>query len=381
MSLWAMVFKEVRHRKVNFALAVIAVAAAVALVVSLVMLLNASQNETRRTMRDIGFNVRIVAKDADLVAFQLNGYTDATMPMEYIHELAQAGNVAYNHLTATLRQKVDVHGTPAIYVGLSESLFPPGQKKPAMVKPVEQGTVEVGRTLADALHVKKGDAITIGSEAFTIARVSPETGTQDDITILGLLSDGQRALGLEGRISEIQAMDCFCLTADEDPLAKLRAELNTMLPDAQMVHAAAIANARAKQRRMVEQMAAYVAPLVALICAGLISVLAAINVRERSAEIGLLRAIGKRGGVISGLFLGKAVVIGIIGAIIGFVIGSAVGLSIGPDLFPDTARKMTTDYQLLMIAAVGAPLFAAAASFLPAMMAVTKDPAVTLSVD
>jgi ABC-type lipoprotein release transport system permease subunit len=50
-------------------------------------------------------------------------------------------------------------------------------------------------------------------------------------------------------------------------------------------------------------------------------------------------------------------------------------------LFPVTAASLKMDGSLIVPALTWTPLFAAAASFLPAMMAVSQDPAETLRAD
>jgi len=101
-------------------------------------------------------------------------------------------------------------------------------------------------------------------------------------------------------------------------------------------------------------------------------------VRERRAEIGILRAIGVSGPKVAALFLGKAVLLGLVGAVFGFALGTALALWAGPVMFEWMARRMAPDYALLVWSAIAAPLLAALASYIPAMVAVAQDPAVVL---
>jgi ABC-type lipoprotein release transport system permease subunit len=70
--------------------------------------------------------------------------------------------------------------------------------------------------------------------------------------------------------------------------------------------------------------------------------------------------------------------IGLVAAVIGFALGSWFGLAVGPRLFPLTAAAIRVNWQLLGWALLAAPALAAVASFIPAMVAVSHDPAVTL---
>jgi putative ABC transport system permease protein len=98
-------------------------------------------------------------------------------------------------------------------------------------------------------------------------------------------------------------------------------------------------------------------------------------------EIGLWRALGTGSSRIAALFLGKAVVLGGVGGILGYAVGTLVALHWGAALFPVTAASLKSDPSLMLPALGLTPLFAAAASFLPAMMAVAQDPAETLRTD
>jgi ABC-type lipoprotein release transport system permease subunit len=183
---------------------------------------------------------------------------------------------------------------------------------------------------------------------------------------------------LPGQINEIKAIDCLCLTADENPLEILRAELAKALPEAKVIQLRAIADARAKQRRMAEKYVVFVTPFTLVLSAAWICLMAVMNVRERRQEIGILRALGYGSSQIALLFLTKAILLGLVGAVLGFVVGSTLALKFGPEIFQVTAKAIRAEPGLLGWALLAAPAFAGLASFIPAVWAVTQDPAVTL---
>jgi lipoprotein-releasing system permease protein len=132
---------------------------------------------------------------------------------------------------------------------------------------------------------------------------------------------------------------------------------------------------------MIEGKFSFLSPFLLVVSALWVGIMAALNVRERRPEIGVLRALGYGSGRIAGLFLVKAVLLGVLGALAGFALGNALAMSFGPGIFKVTATAIQTDWSLLGYAVVGAPLFAAMATFIPAMQAVAQDPAVTLRED
>ena len=185
-------------------------------------------------------------------------------------------------------------------------------------------------------------------------------------------------LNLTRKINEIRALDCYCRDDTRDTLTVLRDQLAGVLPGAKVVKMQAIALAREKQRTLIEDYFALVVPLVVVVCGIWIGALAFLNTRERREEVGILRALGYGSFRISALFLGKAAIIGLIGAVAGFAVGTWLAMSVGPELFKLTANHLTPDYGLLGWSLIAAPAFSAISAFIPAMLAVSQDPASTL---
>lgn len=373
-----MVLKEMWHRKVNFALAVLAVTTAVAFSVAFFTAAKASERETARLMLSMGYNVHIIARDADAGVFLINGIPDKTMPADYVDMLAAQRNISYNHLLATLEGRMNWRGMDIVLTGIAPEVCPPGQKKPPMTFQVDPWAVYVGYRIAESLQVKEGQMISLGGKDLKVKKCLSESGGLDDVRMQCHLGDAQEILNQPGRITGIKAVDCLCF-AKGDPVAVLRKEIGDILPEAQVLQVKAIANARAKQRQMVHGIFALMLPFVVAACAVWIGVLAAMNVRDRQQEIGLLRALGYDAGAICLLFLGKAVLVGLVGAGVGFLLGTTLGLAYGPGVFEITAKAMIHwEPSLLVFACILAPLFAIVASLIPTMIAITCDPAEAL---
>jgi len=373
-----MVLKEMWHRKVNFALAVLAVTPAVAFSVAFFTAAKASERETARLMLSMGYNVHIIAKDADAGAFLLNGIPDKTMPADYLEKLATQQSISYNHLLATLEGRMNWRGMDIVLTGIAPEVCPPGQKKPPMTFQVDPWAVYVGYRIAESLQVKEGQMISLGGKDLKVKKCLSESGGLDDVRMQCHLGDAQEILNQPGRITGIRAVDCLCF-AKGDPGAVLRKEIGDILPEAQVLQVKAIANARAKQRQMVHGIFALMLPFIGAACAVWICVLADMHVRDRQQEIGLLRALGYDAGAICLLFLGKAVLVGLVGAGVGFLLGTTLGLAYGPGVFEITAKAMIHwEPSLLVFACILAPLFAIVASLIPTMIAITCDPAEAL---
>ena len=383
MSVWSHILREMGFRKLNALFSLLGLMLAVTVVVASQLLAEADERETRRVTRDMGFNLRLIPAKTDLTQFYRDGFSRYAMDVSMLDRLATqlTNNVSFNHLVGSLRREYTINSQDVLLVGLSETYVAPGQGKKPMGFVIKKGTIHIGSQVALVQKKKKGEKMHIGVREFTVANDTIETGTPDDITIFARLDDVQSVLGLAGKINEIEAIDCLCLTADQDPLAILRKEIGGILPEVQVVQKRTLADARAKQRQTREKVNGVVLPSVLLASAVWIALLAVFNVRDRRQEIGILRALGKGGGRIAGLFLGKAVMVGLVAALIGAALGTWVVLEFGPSLFPVTKKAIHANWPLAAQLIVATPLFAALASFIPAMLAVSHDPAETLRED
>ena len=390
MIILDLIFKEIRHRKINFMLGLLAVVTAVALFVAFVTTGQAYRRETRRVMRDMGQNLRIIPRETSIDKFWSDGFSEHTMPEEYVHRFASLEGFSYTHLTATLQRKVvwrDMNIIMNIILtGILPEVLPldKRQQKP-MTFSVEPGTVYLGFEVAEvarSLGIEKGGEIDILGKTFTVVKCLSRSGSSDDIRIYGHLHDIQSILNREGEINEIKALECLCLIEDENDkrsmLAIAQEQLAKILPEAKVILLQGIAEIRQKQRAAMEGYLAFLMPVIIVVCGAWIGALAMTNVRDRQQEIGIMRALGYGSGKITLLFLGKSVITGLLGAVLGFLIGTALALNFGPDIFKVTAKAIRPEYVLLAFSLVAAPVFACVSSFIPVAYAVTRDPAVTL---
>lgn len=380
MKILYLIIREIMHRKQNFIFSLLAIVTAVALFVSFFTAGEASKRETTRLMRDIGFNLRIIPIETDMEKFWATGFSEYTMPENYVYDFASHEGLSYAHLTAMLQKKVNWRGIEVILTGIAPEVSPPGMQKPPMVFSIERGTVYIGFELVRNLGLKNGDAIDIFDKPFTIAQCLSESGSEDDIRIYAHLHDVQNIMNMENKINEIKALQCLCFVNGENinSVTLLREQLARFLPDAKVILMQSIASARENQRLMAEEYFGFIMPIVLVVCMVWIGVLAIMNVQERRQEIGIMRALGYGSGKIALLFLGKAVAIGLVGAVVGFGIGTGLALKFGPDIFKVTANTIKPTIELLYWSLIASPAVCALSFFIPAMVAITQDPAITL---
>ncbi len=106
-----------------------------------------------------------------------------------------------------------------------------------------------------------------------------------------------------------------------------------------------------------------------------------MNVRERVSEIGILRAVGVKGGTIFSAFLTRAGLAGVIGALLGLAVFAVLFPLLRESLFQGQGLGSLMKLKTWLIPLIATPLLAAAAAWLPAMLAAQKDPADVLRQD
>ena len=383
MIIFRLLFKEISHRKLNFILAILAVIVSVALYVAFESTGKAMENETRKLMLELGQNLRIIPKETRMDQFWIRGFSESTMPQDYVYRFIEKGGYSYTHLTATLQRTIQWKGFTVLITGVMPEVFPPDKPhKEPMTFELERGDAYVGFEVADSLSIHEGDEIEINGTRLHVVNTLYRTGSYDDVRIYTELSDAQAILGLPGQINEIKALECICfLDYNADPLKAVQDQLAELLPEGKVLLLRGIADIRFQQRTTTAKHMSSIIISIIVGCGVFIGVLAMLNVRAREREIGLLRALGYGGAGIAVLLLGKALLIGVIGAFLGFWGGTRLALTYGPEIFQLTAKAIKIDYTLLAEALLWAPTFAVVCSFIPAMQAVASDPAYTLRED
>ncbi len=427
MKPWQLIQKEICYRKTGFGIGLLCVAIAIASLTGALTLLRVYEtrtseileereretraemdrleNDYRRIMRDLGHNVMILHEDQSRSALRTVGHPDTFMPADYVYQLGHGGIETLNHLLPVLQQRVTwpeqemdviLMGTPGQVpvFHLTRFLTEDGESyRNPIFRAIPEGKIEIGHAIATDLGLRPGDTITLMGESFEVHRVNRAQGSEEDIMLWCNLDVAQRWLDREDQINIIFALECIC---DIEGLGAITDEISAILPDVQVLEFSSrvIARGEARQRAEQESRRAIAAELahrtqmsdelrgfatilvpVVLAASGLwIFFLILGNVRERESEIGILRAIGVKESVIAGIFLGKAIGMGLVGALIGYVAGVLAGALGGGGVAHGSVWGQF-NLTLLAVALLVAVVLCAAAGWVPAMLAAQRDPA------
>jgi putative ABC transport system permease protein len=422
MKIRQLVLKEIIHRKLNFSLSVFATLIATASLIGSVVLLRVHdiktqsilqqkeaelqarmdklQDDMRKAMLILGFNIVILPKDQNLADWYSDDYSVKDMPESYVARLANSDILSIRHLLPSLQQKIQwpERKRNIILVGTRGEVPNLHQTpKNPMVQPVPYGSITLGYELHRSMDIRVNDTVKLMGKTFTVNKCYEERGNQDDITAWINLKEAQELLGKEGRINAILALECLCT---ENSLPTIRKEIASILPDTQVIERGSRALARVEARTKVaqeaaitiekekraretirhekERMASILIPVILLACALWIALMGFINVRSRQEEIGILRTVGVSARQIFMLFTWKNLSIGILGGFLGLVFGTIL-----PFLFsdPDQVLRIGAVGSLMFwlglgaLSVIGASFLSIVAGWIPAMIASGQDPA------
>jgi len=370
---------ELRRRPLAAVLATLGVAAAVAMAVGSWYMAKAAHRETRVVQRDSGLNVRVIPAKADMATYWRTGVAaDAFFPASYVDRLHEQ-DVA-NRLIPMLRLPVVVGETPAMLTGMGGEVITEGRgRKPVFALAINPGEVVLGGAVASSLGVTQGETITVHDTPMRVADVLRSAGSEEDAWIYANLADVQRMVGRGPVLNEIRAMECRCEEEVEDPLALLQSQLEPLLPGTRVVRLTRIADARATQRRAADRFARFAIPAATIVAAAWVGVLGWLNIRERSREVGVLRALGMGDGPIVALVVGRALTIALVGSGVGAALGVLVARAASGAVFEVTGPRPLDAAAAVLAALALTPLLAAVASIAPALHAASLDPARVLA--
>ena len=411
MSILRLVALEIWHRKLSFLIGLLAVTTAVAYAVCSLTLIRAHQthserrvakldDEIRKITKAMGFNINVLPAEMNLSDFFASDFAGQTLPQEYVHRLADSEFVkSVRHLRPALLRKIEwpEQSRPVVLMGVAGVVPLTHSKNPKkpLAAAVPDGTINIGFELARQLGFSKGDNVLFFGHALTVHQVYDARGSIDDITVYVDLALAQQILDLPNRITLIQALECNCASIDR--LAEIRTEISQVLGEEVQVHEVAtqaIARAEARnvvqaegQRTLVAMQNRALIQMVVLSVAGilLVGLLTLTNVRERRAEIGVLRALGAKTATILTLFMTKSLVTGVVGAVMGVAIG--FGLATSLESANQAANETPFGWHelvwpaMMLSVVVLTPLLTLVASWFPTLQAAGQDPARILTTD
>jgi putative ABC transport system permease protein len=286
VNVWQMVLREIKHRKLNFALMLSTVVIAIGSLVGAQVILRGGELKTQRILKDkqtqvsksievhtqkvtaagkalsdatrkemlkLGFNLLIVPKTQDLQELGRTGIVTEEMPEKYVQTLANSSIVTVNHLLPSVTKHVEwpeQDNLKVILVGTRGEVPIHHRKlKKPLLAAVPPGTMVVGHEIQQKLKLKVGDTVKFQGREFTVNKLHPSRDLKDNSTIWIDLKEAQEILGMQNVIHAILALECECAG---DRITQIRADIKTLLPETQVIERYSQAVTRAEMRSKVK---------------------------------------------------------------------------------------------------------------------------------
>jgi putative ABC transport system permease protein len=260
---------------------------------------------------------------------------------------------------------------PPAYQRLSGLTFDSSEGDPYAALAAGRATI-VTPIFASAQHLRVGDNVTVqtpeGPRAYRLVGIGADYLTAK----INTLFISQQNLAADFHKTE-DVLFLANLAPGADPAA-VRSRVEALLRDYPQFALYWSADWRASQRVIFDQVfIGLYAVLIVLIIPSLLGLIntLAINVLERTREIGVLRAIGATRRQVRRLVLAEALLLGAVGAVLGMVAGIALGYALTVLMASALTSQLQFAFPLsgLAIALVASLIIAILASLLPARQA------------
>jgi len=266
----------------------------------------------------------------------------------------------------------------------------------------------VGRRLAERLNLRLGQALPLTAAANGNAQPRPanpsmaefivqgilETGGPEDGQVLAPLASVQRWAGLEGKV---RRLEISALTKPEDAFAhsdvsrlsgadfdrwyctpyvsSIAYQIQQAVPEARAKPVYHVAETEGRIVNRVGVLMALLA-IAALVAAGLaVASMMLAMVLERSAEIGLFKALGATDSRVATVFLLEAGAIGVLGGVAGYLFGSLLAWRLALAVF---GSAVSVHWVILPICLAAALVVTLAGSAVPLARALKISPSLAL---
>lgn len=266
-------------------------------------------------------------------------------------------------------------------------------------------TALVGRALAEKIEVAFGDTLSLetvgterteGTDSQVQLRVSGilTTGGSEDDQILVSLPVLQSLIGLPAMARKVEVS---ALITPEDDLSRrvpdtmtpeeydrwycspyissITYQIGEVLPGVITRQVRQVAETQGNVLSKLGFLMGMLAVLALIAAAMSISSLSSLAVAERRHEIGLMKALGAQGWLISGLFIVEAVIHGIVGGTIGFGAGQLLAQLLGRTVFDAEVSLHWLALPIILLVALGVSV---AGTWFPVRRATYIEPATVL---
>jgi putative ABC transport system permease protein len=378
MTLRDIALRNLKRRKSKAAFILLGLAIGVSSVVAFLTLVDALTMDINHKLEQYGANILVVPKTENLslsygglslggVMFEMEEIQQSEL--RKIRTIKNAANVAA--VGPMVLGGVEAEGRKVMLAGMDfgeyQALRPWWIVKGAVP---ERDGILAGSEAARVLNLSPGSPVKVKGRDLTVSGVLESTGSQDDQILFAPLATAQQILGKEGRISmaEVAALCAGC------PIDEMVRQIAAVLPGAKVMAIKQVVQGRMETLDHFRK-GSYALSIVVALVGGLVVLVTMMgSVRERTAEIGIFRAIGYRKSHIMRIILLEAGIISALAGVLGYFSGFGVAKIALPFFTSSHGVQVPLDPVIGGGALVLALILGLAASLYPALLAARLDP-------
>jgi len=378
MKLKDIALRNIRRRKAKAGFVLAGLLIAVSTAVALLGLIEAMNRDIQQKLEEYGANILILPRTENLsltygglslggVSFEMQEIRQADLVR--VKAIENAANVAA--MGPTVLGAVEVEDRKVLLAGVdfqATKILKPWWQVVGTVP--SDFSVLLGSEAARILALATGDHFKVNGSELQVSGLLAPTGSQDDHLVFARLDTAQSLLHKEGRVSmvEVAALCNAC------PIEEMVRQISRALPDTKVMAIQQVVQGRMETLDHFRKFSYGVAVVLVLVGSLVVLVTMMGSVRERTAEIGIFRAMGFRRSHVIRIVLLEAGIISAVAGVLGYLIGFGSTKVALPFFTGGNGIAVIFDPVLAAGAFAAAVIMGLASSVYPALLAARIDP-------
>lgn len=378
MKLKDIALRNIRRRKAKAGFVLAGLLIAVSTAVALLGLIEAMNRDIQQKLEEYGANILVLPRTENLpltygglslggVSFEMQEIRQADLGR--VKSIKNAANVAA--MGPMVLGAIEVNTRKVLLAGVdfeAVKILKPWWKIAGAV-PADYDVL-LGAEAARILNLQTGDHVKVNGSNLPVSGILAPTGSQDDQLVFARLSTAQSLLHKEGRVSmvEVAALCTAC------PIEAMVSQISRALPGTKVMAIQQVVQGRMETLSHFRKFSYGVSVVLVLVGSLVVLVTMMGSVRERTAEIGIFRAMGFRRSHVMQIVLLEAGILSALAGIVGYFAGFGSTKAALPFFNGTSGIDVVFDPILAAGALAAAVLMGLVASIYPALLAARIDP-------
>lgn len=305
-------FKSLRYRWLEYLMAAIVVAAAIATLTVQRSLSASTEDQIHDLAHKLGKNMLVVPSETELSDFYALRYDSSAMPDSHPDIIQNSDLKRHISLAQSrLYANMEFGAVPLVFVGEKT------KRRGRVSRALPRGGVMLGETASKRLGAKRSDSLEVNDLDLKVYRVLKKPPGGLDVGVFASLETAQEVLDRPGEINAMRLGGCWCRV----DIPALASQVEELLPDTQAVTIAGMLKAQKGTIAEAKRYSAVTLAVAIFLIAGIVIALISSQVRRQVREIGLLLATGASPWLIVLMFTLTAALVGGLGGLAGHFLG------------------------------------------------------------